>query len=59
MPNKPLLRLSPPRRARQKTRFQKVARTQRALTEIRNKNLAKARRVRKKNLIAKKKAAKG
>lgn len=59
MPDKPLVGLTAPRRARQKTRAQKVARTVRAVTEQRNKNLAKARRVRKKNLLAKKKAAKG
>jgi len=52
---KPLERLAAPRRSRQKTRNQVRARTQRALQEQRLKNLAKARRVRKKNLAAKKK----
>ena len=58
MGNKSLETLSPRYRAKQKSRVQKAARGERALTEVRNKNLAKARRVRKKNLLAKKKAAK-
>lgn len=58
MPDKPIVGLAAFRPARQKTRQQKVAMSKRELTEVRNKNLAKARRVRKKNLLAKKKAAK-
>lgn len=58
MGDKAMTGLSGPRRSRQTSRAQKVARTSRQLTEVRNKNLAKARRVRKKNLLEKKRAAK-
>lgn len=57
MPEKPYGNFSLGRIGKRKTRAQKAAKSQRVITEERNKNLAKARRVRKKNLLAKKKAA--
>jgi len=59
MPDKPFTGFagSFSRSTKPKTRAQKFAKSQRTITEERNKNLAKARRVRKKNLAARKKAA--
>jgi len=57
MPSKPLIGLGGVRSPARSTRRQKVARSAGALREVRMKNLEKARRQRKKNLLAKKKAA--
>jgi len=58
MPMKPFERLSPPRRSRPITRRMARSKTSAAVRDERNKNLEKARRVRKKNLAAKKQLAK-
>lgn len=58
MPLKPMSGLSPARRSKPKSRLQKRARSASSLRELRKLNLVKARRVRKKNLLAKKKASK-
>ena len=60
MPNKPLIGFGSisGRRTRPKTRGQKVAKSESQKRDERIANLAKARAVKKKNLTAKKKAAK-
>lgn len=56
MPDKPIMRLLPARRrARPKTRAMKSAKTKSQINDERMKNLAKARRKRKKNLQSAKK----
>lgn len=58
MPNKSIVGLAAPRRSRPKTSAQKRAGTAADVRQKRLENLAKARRVRKKNLRAKAQAAK-
>jgi len=58
MPNKPIVGLAPPRRSKPKSSAQKRAATAADVRDVRLKNLAKARRTRKKNLRAKAQAAK-
>ena len=57
MPNKPLQGLTAPRRSKPRTQPQKKAATASAVRDVRLKNLEKARRKRKSNLKAQKKAA--